>query len=98
MKQMPLSAACAWWLLVPTGFAAAQTPVLPPPVVRPPVVADAIVPQRVPPRIADGPVPIVPPTTVSAPPLVREAVVAPVRTVTWWDAFGKLRYGYYNDG
>src|SRR5204862_7224365 len=97
MKTMPFAITCLWWLIAPAGFAAAQTPVLPPPVVRPSVITNAVVPQRVPPRVVEV-APVVPSATVTARPVVRETLVTPARTVTWWDAFGKLRYGFYDDG
>jgi len=98
MKKVPFAAVCLWWLIAPAGFVAAQTPVVPSPVVRPPIVTRAIAP----PRVVEV-APVVPPATITARPVVREAVVretavAPARSVTWWDAFGKLRYGFYDDG
>jgi len=98
MKAIALSLGCVWWLVVLPGLLLAQVPVLPPRVVDAPVVAEAIVPLRVPPRTAEGAVAVVPSATVTARPVVREAVVAPARTLSWWDAFGKLRYGFYDDG
>jgi hypothetical protein len=103
MKNVSLSFVGLWCMNVLAGLAAAQTPVVPP-VVRQPVVAPAIVTERVPARVVEPAVPIipattvVPATTVATRPLVRETVVAPARTVTWWDAFGRMSYGFYDDG
>jgi hypothetical protein len=81
------------------GLSLAQTAVVPPRVVGAPVVTRAIVPPRVvEPRVvapaAVAPVAVVPATRE----VVRETVVAPTGVGSWWDAFGKLRYGYYDDG
>jgi hypothetical protein len=86
MKTTPLVLTCLWWLFALAGSTTAQTPVLPAPVVRPPVVAETVVTERV------------PPVTVTARPVVREAVIPPAGTLTWWDAFGKMSYGFYDDG
>ena len=97
MKTMPFSPSCLWWCFALAGSAAAQVPVVPA-VVRPPVVAETVVAERVPARVVESVTPVVPPVTVTARPVVPETIVAPARTVTWWDAFGKMRYGFYDDG
>jgi hypothetical protein len=97
MKSVSLTFVGVWCVNVLAGLAAAQTLVVPP-VVRQPVVAPAVVIERVPARVIEPAAPIVPATTVATPPFVRETVVAPARTATWWDAFGRMSYGFYDDG
>lgn len=106
MKTMPFGMACLWCMIALVGSASAQTPVVAP-VVRQPVVtgsvvtpstvAPSIVTQRVP-AVVERAAPLVAPPVVAARPVVRETLVSPARTVAWWDAFGKLRYGFYDDG
>jgi len=96
MKTMPFVVTCLWCVIALVGSASAQTPVVAP-VVRQPVVTENIVTERVP-AIVERAAPLVAPAVVTARPVVRETVVAPTRTVTWWDAFGKMRYGFYDDG
>jgi hypothetical protein len=98
MKAVHVVCMGVWCVNVLFGFAAAQVPVVPAPVVRPPVVAETVVTERVPARVVEPVTPIVPTTTVTTRPVVRETVVAPTRAVTWWDAFGRMSYGFYDDG
>lgn len=85
-----------------------RIPSLPPRVVSPPAVADTVVAERLPGRVVQGAVPTrvterVAPAAVPAPtavveqPLVRERVAIPP-TVTWWEAFTRNRFGFYDDG
>ena len=103
MKLVHIGCIGVWCINVLAGFAAAQVPVVPvpivpAPVVRPPVVAETVVTERVPAPIVESVTPIVPATTVATRPVVRETVVAPARAVTWWDAFGRMSFGFYDDG
>ena len=97
MKLVHIGCIGAWCVSVLAGFVAAQVPIVPAPVVRPPVVAETVVTERVPARVVEPVAPIVPATTVVARQVVRETVVAPARTVTWWDAFGRMSCGFYDD-
>ena len=97
MKILPLHVSCLWCFSALAGSTAAQIPIAPP-FVRPPVVTETIVTERVPARVVQNVPPLAGPVTVTARPVVRETVVAPARTVTWWDAFGKMSYGFYDDG
>ncbi len=97
MKIMPFAVALLWWLVALAGSTAAQTLVAPP-VVRQPAVAETVVTERVPARVVEEVLPVVAPAVVTARPIVREAIVAPTRTVTWWDALARMRYGFYDDG
>ena len=98
MKAIAVYIGCTWWLVALPGLLLAQAPVLVPRVTDPPIAAEATVPPRLPPRTAGGAVTIAPPVTVTARPVVPEAVIAPGRTITWSEAFGRLRYGFYDDG
>ncbi len=97
MKIMPLSMFFLWWFVALTGFSAAQTPVVPP-VIRQPVVAETVVTERVPAPVVTEVAPVAAPAVVTTRPVVRETLVAPATTVTWREAFGKMRYGFYDDG
>ena len=39
-----------------------------------------------------------PAAVVTERPVVRQEVVAPAAVVTWWDAFVRNSYGFYDDG
>src|SRR5262245_25970493 len=94
MKMMAFFSGYVFLLVVLPGLATAQVPVVPPRITTVPVVTKAIVPARV----VERPVAVAPAVPVEERPIVREAVAAPARVVSWWDAFGKMRYGFYDDG
>jgi len=94
MKTIAFCLGCAWLVVALPGLLWAQTAVVPPRVVGPPVVSKAIVPAR----IVERPVAVAPAAAATTREIVPEAVVAPMRVTSWPDAFGKLRYGYYDDG
>jgi len=68
-------------------------PAVPPPLVPAKAVLDPVAPAPV---VAERVVRTLA-AVVTERPVVREAVVAPAAVVTWWDAFARNIYGFYDD-
>jgi len=103
MKTTAFCSGCVWLSVALPGLAVAQTAVVPPRVVGAGVVTKAAVTRAiVPPRVVEpravAPVVVAPAVMPATREVVRETVVAPPVVGSWWDAFGKLRYGFYDDG
>jgi hypothetical protein len=97
MRFLPLSIAGMWCLIILAGFCAAQPPAAGR-ITHQPAATPAVVTERVPVRVVEEVAPAVVPAVVTTRPVVAEAALAPAGAATWWDAFGKMRYGFYDDG
>jgi hypothetical protein len=69
-------------------------PAVPPAAVPAKTVIDPVVPAPV---VAER-VMRTPAAIVTERPVVREAVAGPAAVVTWWDAFARTSFGFYDDG
>lgn len=65
-----------------------------------PVVTERVAVERRPTEPLAPPVTVVekPPVAVVEKPVIREAVAVAGPVTTWWSAFSRNRYGYYDDG